>query len=356
MQKIMISAILLVVINSLSGTQVYSATPVIDSASVTIKDKKTLRINGSNMIDLNAANWLNNPTQASFEGDADFISGKANQDGWIWNPDGCNADKNAEYANDIKLIGNKAAFLLNDCCACPASTQSCCGNRILTYNLDGLKEGYVAGYFRYSGQFPNGYLKFMIGQSDGGNWYFQPWSWSDNRISGYLLRDQNTYTEVRPPKNIGLNEWHHFELHLKFSTPKIFEAWIDGELIGTITPQGSLIKWDEIGIPNIAGMNSPNWIGLHMDMIAYSKTRIYPASKIEISNSSTYGQGTVKWQEPAYLSDNSSEVILDLSGLGNGPYYLWITNNKQERSKAFVLSVGSDENLSVPTGLKVIVP
>jgi hypothetical protein len=92
-------------------------------------------------------------------------------------------------------------------------------------------------------------------------------------------------------------------------------------------------------------------------MITYSTSRIYPASKIEVSNSRIYGQGVVKWQEPLQISDTEIQVKLDLTGLGAGPYYLWITNNRQERGPVFPLSDAvendSDRPRS-PTGIKIL--
>jgi hypothetical protein len=77
-----------------------------------------------------------------------------------------------------------------------------------------------------------------------------------------------------------------------------------------------------------------NWY----DGLVDSTQRIYPASTIEISNSATYGSGTKVYQEPVYLSDGSVRIKANLSGLGGGPYYLWVTNNGQVRSAPYPLS------------------
>jgi hypothetical protein len=117
------------------------------------------------------------------------------------------------------------------------------------------------------------------------------------------------------------------------------------------------LYWDEIGFPNLNGFVAPDWIGIHLDMITYSTSRIYPASKIEVSNSRIYGEGVVKWQEPLKISDTEIQLKLDLTSLGSGPYYLWITNNRQERSPVFSLSdaLENDSNRPrSPAGLKIL--
>lgn len=359
--------LLLVIHTIMASTYAYPATPTILNVRGTVATDRIISISGVNLMNLNTTNWLKSENNASFEGADSFIKEAANADGWIWNPAECGADKNGQYTKDVKLIGNKAALLINDCCNCP-STISCCGNRLLTYNMDGRSSGYYAGYFRYSGsKWPSGYLKFILVATHGnGLIYFQPWGWTNStstgKITEYFLRDNggsDVYGTFSPPKNIGLNEWHHFELYIQYTLPKRIDAWIDGQLIGSINPNssGPTLYWDEIGFPNLNGFVAPDWIAIYMDMIAYSSSRIYPASKIEVSNNSFYGQGVVRWQEPLKISDTEIQIKLDLAGLGTGPYYLWITNNRQERSTAFPLSkaVGNDSDLpSIPAGLKII--
>jgi hypothetical protein len=351
----------------MSWTYAYPATPVIFAVIGTAATGKIITVSGINLMHLDTMNWVNSEDKASFEGADNFIRKAANADGWIWNPAECDADRNGQYAKDLKLMGSKSAFLVDDCCYCPA-TISCCGNRLLTYNMQGRSSGYYAGYFRYSGsKWPSAYMKFILVATNGdGLIYFQPWGWtnatSTGRITEYLLRD-NGGTDVSgtfsPPKAIGLNEWHHFELYFQYTSPKRIDAWIDGQLIGSINPNSSssALYWDELGFPNLNGFVAPDWIGIHLDMITYSTSRIYPASKIEVSNSRIYGQGVVKWQEPLQISDTEIQVKLDLTGLGAGPYYLWITNNRQERGPVFPLSDAvendSDRPRS-PTGIKIL--
>ena len=87
--------------------------------------------------------------------------------------------------------------------------------------------------------------------------------------------------------------------------------------------------------------------------MALSSSRVYPSSLVEISTSSTYGQGTVNFQEPVFLSDGSVKIKANLDGLGSGPYYLWVTNNGQSRSAVYNLSGGTVATLAPPTNLQV---
>jgi len=334
-----------------SSADVCFAAPTINSVTGIVATGQTVTISGSDMMALNSTNWLNPLTGASFEGASSF-SQQTNVDGWSYQG-GCSAS----YVTDVKLIGSKAAYLVENCCSCPSGATSCCGNRLLSYNANGKSEAYIAGYFRYSGnQWPTNYMKFMMGNSGNTNWYFQPWTWENQKIASYVVGDTGSYSTFKAPSPIGFNEWHHAEVRLKYSSPKTMQAWIDGQLIGTVTPTGSGVTWDEIGFPNLAGLSAPSWIALHLDLISYSTSRIYPASKIEISNSSTYGSGLVKWQEPVAIGDDTIQLKLNLTGLGNGPYYLWITNNMQERSSSYQLigDGGGGETPSAPSGLKVI--
>ena len=80
-----------------------------------------------------------------------------------------------------------------------------------------------------------------------------------------------------------------------------------------------------------------NWT----DGFTISTSRVYPSSVIEIGNNSTYALSTKVYQAPTALSDTSVAITCDLTGLGAGPYYLWVTNNKQERSDPYDLSGGT---------------
>jgi hypothetical protein len=89
-----------------------------------------------------------------------------------------------------------------------------------------------------------------------------------------------------------------------------------------------------------------NWT----DGFTISTSRIYCSSIIEIGNSSDYATADKVYQEPIYLSDGSVQIKANLTGLGSGPYYLWVTNNQQERSAPYPLSGTRLRNAGNPAG------
>lgn len=76
----------------------------------------------------------------------------------------------------------------------------------------------------------------------------------------------------------------------------------------------------------------------YLDGAVWGTQRIYPLSTIEVGDNSDYASATKVYQQPTLLGDTNSTIKLDLTGLGDGPYYLWVTNNKQERSTVYNLS------------------
>lgn len=340
MKKILIAFILVLVLFS---QMVFASTPTITNVTGTVATGQTLTITGTNMMELVTTNWRNTANEASFENDTDFTASNFNDDGWYWNT-GNSADSKGEYKQDYKIHGNNSAYLLNDWCSCEGACTSCCGNRLTTYEGNGT-EYYVAGYFRYTGERPSGYMKFFEAQAGGGNQYFQPTGGSSSTITQWILRDNagsDVYSYLSCP-TITFGQWNHFEVHWKVTSPRVMQAWINGVSLGSITPTHSnSSSWQEIGIPNLCGLTSPEWVGINMDLIAFSNARIYPASKIEISNHLTYGSGTVNWQVPVLISDTSIQITANLTNLGAGPYYLWVTNNGQTRSASYNLSGGAD--------------
>jgi hypothetical protein len=106
-----------------------------------------------------------------------------------------------------------------------------------------------------------------------------------------------------------------------------------------------------MGIINACGTNAAFDLDHWWDGFAASKSRVGLASMIEIGNSPDYATATRVYQAPQYLSEITSQIKVDLSGLGSGPYYLWVTNNRGERSLPFSLS--GSITLPPPANLRV---
>jgi hypothetical protein len=128
---------------------------------------------------------------------------------------------------------------------------------------------------------------------------------------------------------------------------------MDGQSLGTWNHPNQNTTWDwiEYGIPNWDGTTGP--MNVWFDRFVYSNSRIYPSSTVEIGDQSEYATATKVYQEPLFLSDGSVQVKADLTGLGAGPYYLFVTNNRQERSTAYLLGEADTTPPAAPSGLGV---
>jgi hypothetical protein len=304
------------------------AAPAITGVSGTVTQGSTVTITGTGMIDENTTNWFLSAQQAGYEG------ASPNADGWIV-LDAPATNIAAGYVTDIKLIGSKSLWLYNNVNC--QSAQSCGANRILYYPPSKPAVKYWSSYIRYSGSFPNEYMKMFL--SDGPDqWYFQPDDGSSWRVKHGGIQ---TYFTI-PDGGIQQNRWYHWEIMLEDSTTDTITIWWDGQLLGTWNHANQNTTWQflEYGIPNWSGTTGP--MNVWFDRFVYSSSRTYPASKIEIGNNSNYQTATKRYQEPISLGDSSAQIKLDLTGLGAGPYYLWVTNNRQETSSTYALSGNGD--------------
>lgn len=92
----------------------------------------------------------------------------------------------------------------------------------------------------------------------------------------------------------------------------------------------------------IGTTNCQNWTyeqlpvqqSIWFDGFAMSSGRIYPAALVEMGNNSDYTKAKRVKQEILYISDTQIRFRANTAGLEPGPYYVWVTNNQQERSKA----------------------
>jgi len=337
----------LLLILLLLPTLCWATTPTISNVSGTVTTGQTLTITGTTMMDHNTTNW--NTTGWNFEG-ANY--GADGFDAGGDNTGSCTIG----YDSNVKLIGSKSVSFRQHGAFSGPSQGAC-----YLYQSSSIgQDFYVAGYVRWTptaGGWPDNYMKLLLELGGGGDeMYFQPSMNSGNAPTQWLTRDGVTTTLGNIPGGaIQSDRWYYLEAHYKNSTPKKYEAWIDGIKIVDWVPTGNAsMQYMGFGFINLSATSSQWDMIIHMDRFVLGNSRIYPASIIEISNSSTYGQGTVVYQEPIYLSDGSIQIKADLTGLGAGPYYLFVTNNRQERSAAYNLSGGEDITPpAAPQGLSV---
>jgi hypothetical protein len=211
------------------------------------------------------------------------------------------------------------------------------------FSSDG-NDKWIRAYVRWnliSGGWPAIAIKMLY---DLKGYYYEP-SFSGNGglpVNMLYKHDAASNQVPIPSGQLQNNRWYEVEVHWKKSSPPKFEAWIDNVQIVNVTPgTADPSLYVLFGMINIQGTQSNFSLDHWIDGLAVGTSRIYPASTIEISNSATYGSGTRVYQQPVYLSDGSVQIKVNLTGLGSGPYYLWITNNSQARSTAYQLTGGA---------------
>lgn len=320
-----------------------ATTPTISNVTGTVNTGQTLTVTGANMVDLNQTNWKSGTGDAdswSFEGDS------PEADGWVplhrSTPDRCTYG----YSTTAKLIGAKSMWMRNT----GAYDGSSMGECYVTdpYAEFNRSNYYGAFYFRYNqNAWPDSHQKLYLGCCDGGQIYIQP-SAGDGSLTAiegtapthWYVRESGGLDLVTPqpanPSGALVNDkWYFLEFHVSASR---IEVWVDDAKIVDVANTGlSTNDYPGVGIPNVSGTPS-NWDAtINVDYFVHSNSRVYPASKIEIANSQTYATATRVYQEPIALSDGSVQIKANLTGLGAGPYYLFVTNNRQEVSSAYAL-------------------
>lgn len=319
----------------------YAATPAISNVSGTIQTGQVLSITGTNMVNEDKSNWnpffQNNPNASGFEGTS------AQADGFS-PPNGVYG---GTYVTNVKLMGNQSnRFHVAGSCSSVGSNLV----DYLYFGLGGATDIYARTYIRYhTNVWPGMQMKIFltVGTSEyviGGEGGFP------NSLAQYY--DGASHTVYLPGQvQFQQDRWYSLEVHWKASSPAHVTVWLDGTQVHDAVPTSTVgMSYWLFGIVNTCGFSNIDMYHWE-DGLALSSTRVYPASKIEISNNATYGAGTLVYQEPVYLSDGSIQIKVNLSGIGSGPYYLWVTNNSQARSTVYPLGGISGAAVPLPPTL-----
>ncbi|HLD90563.1 MAG TPA: fibronectin type III domain-containing protein, partial [Patescibacteria group bacterium] len=154
-----------------------------------------------------------------------------------------------------------------------------------------------------------------------------------------------------PSLNLQNDRWYCIEG--AWLSPGTYKLWVDGVLLvdtspGVSMPDNAYPQW---GIINFRSNSVYADISQNIDNLAFGHTsRIYPSSIIEIS-----GDGSNwKYQEPVLLSDTSSQIKVNLSGVTGTSYRVRVTNNAQQTSAVYTIGGGGGGDTqapSVPAGL-----
>jgi hypothetical protein len=321
---------------SLIPSLCFATTPAVTNVTGTVSAGQTLTITGTTMMDLATTNWLDTSEHASFEAASALADAYSyNADNWTWFGGGTGT-----IAYDSTAVHGSHSVKIVNSSNCPEDSQSC-GHITLYQDSDtwGGAQGdiYLSGYVRYDwSDYPSQYLKFLL--SDGPQqFYFQPIIGSSNPLTGFRYQHGSGLSGGVTVDN-GSLEWHHWEVRFKRSNPARYSIWWDGveKLDSTDLTDSGTIAAMEWGTPNVSGQTSTS-LTMWMDAQVISTSRIYPWTKVEICDSATYSGATCVTQTLQTIGDTETLVTADLSGLSE-PYYLFVTNNKQETSSAYNLS------------------
>ena len=319
----------------------YAAQPVITSVTGTVQNRQILTITGSNMIDEDKTNWDSFFT--SHENASGFEGASPAEDGYIIpNSPGMQFWWEPVYDGSMKLLGNQSIHFHTQ-----GSSPSILTSYVaMSHHLPKLEDIWVRFYAKWIYKVrPYSHIKMI--DTFGGPYqsYFQPsagFDWlvatAHARYASGTPKPFHNGDDIYYPFSIEQDRWYEFELHFrnKSGQPYIFDTWMDGKQItwGVVSRENSF-RTLMLGIINQRQKDSRAIMDHWWDGFAVSSSRIYPACTIEISNNPAYGEKNIKYQEPVYLSDSLIRFRLDVEGLGKGPFYLWVTNNRQERSKPY---------------------
>ena len=329
----------------------YAAIPTIFNVSGTIQTGQTLTITGTTMMDENKTNWqpmFQSGTAYGFEGTS------YTNDNYGRSPDEMTYGTQG-YATDVKLSGSQSAW---SHCTVPEKTGAG-----FYFELDnGRTEMYFRGYFRWvsngTWKWSDSYSKNMY---TNGTFYVQPAASGASALPTQMLLGYDSGyggPHLFDVDNFLINgRWYCIEARYKGTSPQNLTFWVDGKEYGNVSPAEALgtMNYPSFGPINMccqgAGFDWWEWV----DNYTASTSRIYPSTIIEIGNNSDYATATKVKQPLTFISDASTLITADLTGLGAGPYYLWVTNNRQERSAAYVLGNQLDTTPpAAPNGVTII--
>ena len=309
-------------------------TPAITNVSGTITTGQTLTITGTTMMDEDNTNWtamFRSGTAYGFEGTGPTLDG--------WDMGGGNA-YDPVYDTAVKLHGSKSLKGHGQ-----GAWSGPAGPASMIYTTSGQGETgdiWIRFYVRFhlnGGSWPDNYQKIIDSQGTSSQLYLDL---IDVGASLSAIFDSTGHAFDFPGGGSVVDgKWYCIELHWKTSAPLTYVCYVDGTLAYSGTPSGGTLYHILIPMINYADTTSSFNEDVHMDLLTMSSSRIYPSSIVEIGNNATYALATKVYQAPTTLSNTSILITADLTGLGAGPYYLWVTNNKQERSDPYDLSGGT---------------
>jgi hypothetical protein len=327
-------------------------TPAISTVSGTVANGSLMTVVGSQLNAERRQNWdsffTSRPNAWSFEG-TDFRADGYTQPG---------GDPGGVYDSTVQILGNKSVkfHVASSGGTCPQANVV--SSLIMGTNSLSSSEYWVRAYVRYNSirGWPSNHIKMLYPIF--ANYYYNPHGGGPGLPSQMTMTyDGTSHTGNIPTGQMENNRWYAAEVHWRTSSPRIFDAYLDGVQIHAGTPNGSGqndLSTLLFGVINACGSSAfelDHW----MDGLAVASTRIYPSALVEVGDNPNYSSARRRVQAVERISDSQITFRLSTSGLGSGPYYLWVRNNTQAVSGAYLLGSGTVIPApAAPTNVRVI--
>lgn len=339
-------ALTILIVSPLVLGQTSQPVPAITSVSGTVAPGQALTINGSNLVQQDTTRF-NTRFQTTYPTAWNFSGASRAADGW-----GEAGMSGGVYDATVHFMGSAPTMRFSINATVPPE------NADQDAIIQDDNEFWASFYFRYEqlgANWPDGHIKQFYVLTPAGGWFVQPQA-QIGMPTTFVVEWNGLapYTFNVPSGRLQSGRWYHLEVHMRTVSPYAIDVWMDGQAVYSTTAPtaGGSISYAYNGLGNI-DCSSSMAINLNyrLGMYAIGNQRIYPSSLVEIGNNSDYAAATKRVQPFTSIADTSLGVTLDLTGLGSGPYYLWVTNNRQQRSPAFPL--GAATGPAAPTAVVI---
>jgi hypothetical protein len=324
--------------------------PTIAGVSGSMTQGSLLTISGANLNAETKRGWdgffVSHPDAWSFEG------GIPQNDGYS-----LVGGNGTQYDTVVKLLGNQSAKY-----HAQGASTNCPVDNLTDYDYFSLASAssdmWIRLYARWRANgWPLGYIK-MFNTLTFPAYYIQPSGGSTRPNNFLVVYDATNHYGQIPSGQLQNDRWYLIEAHVKTSSPTVFTLWVDGTQVfnGTDMKPGVAIPGWLFGLVNLCNTTSTFSVDHWIDGMAVGNTRIYGSATVEVGNNSNYSSATKKVQALEKIADDQVVFRLDTSGLGSGPYYVWVRNNAQQLSPAFLLNVsgGQISGPAAPSNLRIV--
>lgn len=296
--------------------------PTISSVSGMIETGQILTVSGANLYrggaNENTTGWALTEDEALMKG------ATPGGDGWTLDPSAGNYDGTKRLIVGSKSVRNDTAgeTTENHTARFYRSSASLSGDIFFA--------GYILGQYA-GGVYPDNYRKQLSLYSTPPCWWLLKGE-VGAPFSGMLLDVNGTARGSVSIPGGGWQDdrWYWIMSRFPANAADPWEGHICNqsvEYVHSVGNGGLNDEFDTNHAGNPAGFSASHY----WNRVILSNQRIYEACKFEVSDDATYGNGTVNYCFPVSIDDGQGQFKLNLSDLGAGPYYLFVTNSRNER-------------------------